>query len=118
MGEPPGMRPISAWERKFVGYTLAGDLTELRLKVLPQTRAELMGAWRECVKSASPNRDMDALKQARDRVLETIERGVTNDDPRVNLPSDTTCKMCKGTGRIATSFGRQCPSCNGTGQRQ
>lgn len=109
--------PDVHWGQQFVGHTLEGDLRALGLLALPTSEEELAGAWRELVKAKAgqPGVDMDDLKKTRDRLRETLRRGVTPEN--VNQLTDSACKLCGGSGRLKTGFGAVCPACNGTGQR-
>lgn len=107
-------RKASVWEKKFNGHTLGSDLAMLGLHDLPKAVEIVMQQWRAQVKAkfAEPGFDMDLLKQARDRLMLAIDKGAHE---RINQLNDSSCKICGGSGRIGVGFGRECPTCKGTG---
>lgn len=101
--------------RQYTARQLApDDLSALGLAELPETEEELAAAWTATVKRLhGTGADMDRVKQARNRLRLIVERDTAH---RVNPNRDSTCLSCGGSGRIGIGFGRECPSCKGTGQ--
>lgn len=105
--------PENLWDRKFIGHSIGADLALLGLTAMPAGPDALADAFRAQVKAlAGSGADMDDVKQARDRIREAMSR---IGDQSVNLPSESTCLSCGGSGRIGLQFGRVCPTCKGTG---
>lgn len=101
------------WQQKFAGHRLEDDLVRLGLLTLPTDASHVMQAWRAEVKlEAGTGTDMDLLKQARDRLMLAVEKGAHE---RINQLEESSCKACGGSGRIGVGFGRECPTCKGTG---
>lgn len=109
----PKEEPPSPWDQRLAGHTADADLRELGLETMPVDAAAVMAAWRAQVKRTdTPGRDMDALKQVRDRLMLAIEG--------VNQSQKGTCFFCGGHGTVedTASWSRStCPVCKGTGQR-
>lgn len=105
--------PENPRDRKFIGHSAVADLALLGLKAMPAGPDALADAFRAQVKAlAGSGADMDDVKQARDRIREAMSR---IGDQSVNLPSESTCLSCGGSGRIGVGFGRVCSTCKGTG---
>lgn len=112
--DPPGT-PSEVWMQKFAGHTIADDLWIIGLHELPTDAGKIMQAWRARVKMEyGSDVDMDAMKQARDRLMLAVEKGAHE---RINQLEESACKMCGGSGRIGSGFGHDCPACKGTGVR-